>query len=140
MQNKKANNINLVTPTQYVPHIIKAIEISRKNGLKIPIVYNTSGYEKVSTIKMLDGTVDIYLTDFKYYDSFYSNKYSNSKDYPEIAKLALEEMYNQVGKPLFKGDIMKKGIIVRVLLLPGLLEDAKKIIPTLFDIFNPLFL
>lgn len=132
-QERGVNNINLVTPTHYVPHIIRGIKNARKNGLKIPVVYNTSGYEKVDTIKMLKDTVDIYLTDFKYYENKYSSKYSYVDNYFEVASLALNEMYNQVGKPVFENDILKKGIIVRILLLPGLIEDAKRIVKYIYS-------
>ena len=95
LQEKGANNINLVTPGQYVPHIIWAVEQARNEGLKLPIVYNTSSYEKVDTIKMLEGIVDIYLPDFKYMDSALAQKYSHAMDYPEIAKAAIAEMVRQ---------------------------------------------
>ncbi len=133
LQNKKAHNINLVTPTPYVPLIIKGIREAKILGLYIPIVYNTSSYENVETIKMLDQTVDIYLADLKYYEDKYAVKYSNTSNYFEYATKAIEEMYNQVGTPIIENGLMKKGIIVRVLLLPGLLEDAKKIIKYLYD-------
>ena len=133
LQNKKAHNINLVTPTPYVPLIIKGIREAKRLGLYIPIVYNTSSYENVETIKMLDQTVDIYLADLKYYEDKYAVKYSNTSNYFEYATKAIEEMYNQVGTPIIKNGLMKKGVIVRVLLLPGLLEDAKKIIKYLYD-------
>ena len=136
LQEKKAHNINLVTPTQYVPHIIRAIRKAKKSGLNIPIVYNTSGYENVETIKMLDGTVDIYLTDFKYFNANCSKKYSYVSDYFEVAKLALEEMVNQIGDAKFKDDMMTRGIIVRVLLLPGRVEDAKKIVEYLYNTYG----
>lgn len=133
LQNKNAHNINLVTPTPYVPLIIKGIREAKILGLYIPIVYNTSSYENVETIKMLDQTVDIYLADLKYYEDKYAVKYSNTSNYFEYATKAIEEMYNQVGTPIIKNGLMKKGVIVRVLLLPGLLEDAKKIIKYLYD-------
>lgn len=133
LQNKKAHNINLVTPTPYVPLIIKGIREAKRLGLYIPIVYNTSSYENVETIKMLNKTVDIYLADLKYYEDKYAVKYSNTSNYFEYATKAIEEMYNQVGTPIIENGLMKKGIIVRVLLLPGLLEDAKKIIKYLYD-------
>lgn len=133
LQNKNAHNINLVTPTPYVPLIIKGIREAKRLGLYIPIVYNTSSYENVETIKMLDQTVDIYLADLKYYEDKYAVKYSNTSNYFEYATKAIEEMYNQVGTPIIKNGLMKKGVIVRVLLLPGLLEDAKKIIKYLYD-------
>lgn len=133
LQNKNAHNINLVTPTPYVPLIIKGIREAKRLGLYIPIVYNTSSYENVETIKMLNKTVDIYLADLKYYEDKYAVKYSNTSNYFEYATKAIEEMYNQVGTPIIKNGLMKKGVIVRVLLLPGLLEDAKKIIKYLYD-------
>ena len=133
LQEKKVHNINLVTPTHYVPLIIKGIQKARDRGLNIPIVYNTSGYEEVETIRKLDKTIDIYLTDFKYFNDEYSKKYSSVTNYFQVAARALEEMYSQVGKPILENGLMKKGIIVRVLLLPGLLEDAKKIINYLYE-------
>lgn len=137
LQEKGANNINLVTPTHYVPQIIEAIKVARKSGLNIPIVYNTSGYERKETIKLLDGYIDIYLTDMKYYDDEYAIEYSKAKDYFQYAKEALEEMYNQVGSPIFnKKGIMKKGIIVRHLILPGLVNDSKNIIDYLYKTYK----
>ena len=137
LQVKGANNINLVTPTHYVPQIIEAIKLARNNGLNIPIVYNTSGYERKETIKLLDGYIDIYLTDMKYFSDRYAMEYSKAKDYFKYAKEALDEMYNQVGSPVFneKG-IMKKGIIVRHLILPGLVNDSKNIINYLYKTYQ----
>ena len=133
LQAKKANNINLVTPTHFVPSIIEAIKLARKNGLSIPIVYNTSGYENVATIKQLAGYVDIYLTDFKYFDNKLGEDLSKVKNYFEIASLALEEMYKQVGKNKFASDgMMTKCIIVRCLVLPTKGDDTKKIINYLY--------
>ncbi len=137
LEKQGANNINLVTPTSHVPLIIEGIKLARKKGLSIPIVYNTSGYETVETIKMLDGIVDIYLPDMKYYDDNYAIKYSHVKDYFKYASSALAEMYKQVGDPVFNKDgIMQKGIIVRHLMLPGLLNDSKKIIKYLYDSYK----
>ena len=133
LQEKGAHNINLVTPTHYVPQIIEGINSARKRGLNIPIVYNTGGYELVETIKKLEGIIDVYLTDLKYYNHLYAEKYSNAKNYFEITTKAIEEMFHQVGEPIIEDSIMKKGIIVRVLLLPGLVEDAKKIVKYLYD-------
>ena len=137
LEKQGANNINLVTPTHFVPLIIEGIKLARKKGLKIPIVYNTSGYENVETIKMLDGIVDIYLPDFKYYDDSYANKYSHINNYFKNASLALEEMYKQVGKPKFdENGMMTKGIIVRHMMLPGLLDDSKKILEYLYNTYK----
>lgn len=134
---KGANNINLVTPTHYIPNIVKAISLSKKHGVKIPFVYNSSGYESVESLKMLDGLIDIYLPDFKYFDDGLSLRYSHVKDYKEMAKLSLREMYRQVGCGDFgKSGIMKKGIIVRHLLLPNCLEDSKNIIKYLYDTYG----
>lgn len=133
LQAKKASNINLVTPTHFVPSIIEAIKLARKKGLSIPIVYNTSGYESVATIKQLAGYVDIYLTDFKYFDNKLGEDLSKVKNYFEIASLALEEMYKQVGKNKFASNgMMTKGIIVRCLVLPTKGTDTKKIINYLY--------
>lgn len=133
LQAKNANNINLVTPTHFVPSIIEAIKLARKKGLSIPIVYNTSGYESMATIKLLAGYVDIYLTDFKYFDNKLGEDLSKVKNYFEIASLALEEMYKQVGKNKFASNgMMTKGIIVRCLVLPTKGTDTKKIINYLY--------
>jgi len=137
LQKIGAHNINLVTPTHFLPHILLALSISIKNGLKIPIVYNTSGYEKVEILKYLDGVVDIYLPDSKYMDSEISLKYSNAKDYPEINKLALIEMKRQVKNYEFDNrGIILKGVIVRHLILPNNVENSKKVLKNLYDNFG----
>ena len=129
LQSKKAHNINLVTPTIYVPQIIKAIKLAKKNGLNIPIIYNSSGYENIETIKMLDGYIDVYLPDFKYYDDEIAIKYSKANNYFLHASKALDEMIKQVGPCKFdKNGMIIKGVIVRHLLLPTHLEDSKKVI------------
>lgn len=133
LQAKNANNINLVTPTHFVPSIIEAIKLARENGLSIPIVYNTSGYESITTIKLLAGYVDIYLTDFKYFDNKLGEDLSKVKNYFEVASLALSEMYKQVGINKFDDNgMMTKGIIVRCLVLPTKGDDTKKIINYLY--------
>ncbi len=137
LEEKKAHNINLVTPSHYLPQIIKAITLSKQNGLSLPIVYNTSSYEKVNAIKALSSYVDIYMPDFKYLNSALSKRYSNAPDYPEIAKAAIDEMVNRAGKPLFDKDgMMKKGVIVRHLVLPGCTEDSKQIIKYLYETYG----
>ncbi|MBP5325999.1 MAG: radical SAM protein [Pseudobutyrivibrio sp.] len=134
LQNKGANNINLVTGSQYIPDIIYSVKYARLKGLNIPIVYNTSGYEKVESLKALEGIVDVYLPDFKYMDPELAIKYSHAADYPEVAKLAIDEMVRQVGTPSFdEAGLMKKGVIVRQLLLPGHVRDAKEILHFLHD-------
>ena len=133
LEEKHANNINLVTPTHYVPSIIEAIKLARSKGLSIPIVYNTSGYESVETLKLLEGYIDIYLTDFKYFDNKLGKDLSKCSNYFEVASKALEEMYRQTGKNKFNKDgLMTKGIIVRCLVLPTKSNDTKKIIDYLY--------
>ena len=136
-QENGVENINLVTPTSYALHIIEAIKIARKNGLYIPIVYNTSGYEKVETLRRLNGYVDVYLPDFKYLDPEHAKKYSGAEDYPEAAKRALAERVRQTGNPVFNdAGIMTKGVIVRHLLLPGCLRDARRIVKYLYETYG----
>ena len=134
LQEKGALNINLVTPTHYVPLIVEALKLAKKEGLTIPIIYNTSSYENISTIKLLDGIVDVYLPDLKYYDDNYGIKYSNCNNYFKYASRAIEEMYKQVGKCVFDNNgIIKKGVIVRYLMLPDNIEDSKNIIKYLYN-------
>lgn len=133
-QQKGANNINLVTPTMYVPHIILAIKMAREKGLNIPIIYNSSGYESLETIKALSGYIDVYLPDFKYYFSDIAKKYSNVEDYFKLTSKAIIEMYKQVGDPVFdeKG-IIKSGMIIRHMILPNNVENSKKILKWIKD-------
>ena len=128
-QKRKVENINLVTPTSYVPQIIEAIKIAKNKGLNIPIVYNTNGYEKVETLRMLEGYIDIYLPDLKYYYNELAKKYSKIDNYFEIATKALKEMQRQVGSSIFdENGIMKKGILIRHLVLPNNIENSKKVL------------
>lgn len=137
LQDKGANNINLVTPSHYVPHIIEALIISRNNGLTLPVVYNCSGYEKVETLKLLEGYIDIYLPDFKYMSDKPAEKYSNCKNYFSVAAKAIDEMVRQVQEPLFdERGIMQKGVIVRHLTLPGYIDDSKRIIKYLYETYG----
>ena len=136
-QNKKVNNINLVTPTMYVPQIIEAIKIAKANGLKIPIIYNSNGYENVETIKMLSGFIDIYLPDLKYYSDKIAKKYSNVDNYFTTAVTAIKEMQNQVGNPIFDNDgIIKKGVIIRHLILPNHIQNTKNILKYIKENFD----
>lgn len=129
LQNQKVHNINLVSPTPYVPQIIEAIKIAKSNGLSIPIVYNTNSYENLETIKSLNGYIDIYLPDLKYFDDEIAIKYSNAKDYFNTASLAISEMVKQVGQAKFdEHGIMKKGVIVRHLIIPGQILQTKRIL------------
>lgn len=136
LQQQGANNINLVTPTHYVPQIANSIHKIKGKKLKIPIVYNTSSYENVSTIQMLDGVVDIYLADLKYYDDNFACNYSHVKDYFHYASLAICEMVKQVGPFVLKNNLMKRGVIVRILVLPGHVEDAKKLVHYLYTTYH----
>ena len=137
LQEKKANNLNLVTATHFLPLILPALEKAKAKGLKIPVVYNTGGYEKTEIIKMLDGIVDIWLPDHKYRSSELSAKYSRAKDYPEKAAAALEQMVQQTGVSVFdKRGMMKKGVIVRHLLLPGCADDSRRVIAYPLDTYG----
>lgn len=128
-QEKGVENINLVTPTSYALHIIEAIKIARKNGLYIPIVYNTNGYESVETLKMLEGYIDIYLPDLKYFYDELGKEYSKVNNYFEVATKAIKEMYRQVGTPqLDDNGIMKKGLMIRHLILPNQVENSKQVL------------
>lgn len=142
LQEKGANNINLVTPSHYVLQIIKALEMAKEQGLTLPVVYNSSAYEKVETLKLLEGYVDVYLPDFKYMDRRLSGKYSKAEDYSVVAKRAIFEMVRQVGAPCFDDrGILQKGVIVRHLVLPGYTQDSKKIIKYLYDTYgNGIFI
>lgn len=127
-QERGANNINLVTPTMYVEQIIKAIDIAKDGGLNIPIVYNTNGYEEVETIKKLAGYIDIYLPDFKYFTNELAIKYSKAPNYFEKVTSSLLEMQSQFDEYVFDGEIMKKGMIVRHLVLPNHIQNSKNVL------------
>lgn len=128
-QEKGVENINLVTPTSYVYQIIEAIKIARKNGLNLPIIYNTNGYEKKETIKALKGYIDVYLPDLKYAENTLAKNYSKIDNYFEYATEAIKEMINQVGCPRFdENGIIKKGVIIRHLVLPNYIENSKKVL------------
>lgn len=139
-QEKDVENINLVTPTSYVPQIIEAIKLARKQGLKLPIVYNTNGYEKVETLKMLDGYIDIYLPDFKYSDNKLAKRLSKVDNYFEITTEALKEMYRQTGKAIFDDrGIMKKGMIIRHLVLPNHILNSRRVLKWINDNMNDVY-
>ena len=128
-QENGAHNINLVTPTMYVYQIIEAIKIAKYKGLNIPIIYNTNSYENVKTIKNLNGYIDVYLPDLKYYSNELAKKYSNINNYFEVATKAIQEMYKQVGEPIFdENGIIKRGVIIRHLILPNYLQNSKNIL------------
>lgn len=137
LQEKGANNINLVTPTHFVPQIIEALKIAKNNGLDLPIVYNTNSIDTLDTIKALNGYIDVYLPDFKYFEDKYSMKYSKIKGYSKNVIDVIDEMIKQVGAPKFNKDgIIEKGVIVRHLLLPGLLFDSKKVVDAIYNNFG----
>lgn len=141
LQEQGALNINLVTAGHFVPQVIEALNMAKRQGLNLPVVYNTSGYEKVDTLKMLEGVVDIYLPDFKYLDCGLAQKYSFAPDYPVVAKAALAEMVRQIGAAQFRGEQMLRGVIVRHLVLPGYVEESKKVISYLYHTYkNQIFI
>ena len=136
LQSKGAHNINLVTPTHYVPNIISVLKKIKNKELKIPVVYNTSSYESIGTIVACRNLVDIYLADLRYFDDKLGEKYSMCSNYFETATMAIDEMYRQVGKYELNNGLLKKGLIVRVLILPGHIEDSKKIIEYLYRTYG----
>lgn len=138
LADKGANNINLVTPGQYIPDIVWAVNDAKSRGMKLPIIYNTSGYENVTELKLLEGMVDVYLPDFKYMDSTLSAMYSRAKDYPSVAKQALSEMVRQQPDVVIDDatGLIQKGVIVRQLLLPGHVNDAKAVLKYLYDTYH----
>lgn len=142
LQKKGAHNINLVTPTHYVPQIAFVLQKIKDKSLKIPVVYNTSSYECVGTLMMMRNLVDIYLADLRYYDDDLAIKYSKCRDYFENATMAIDEMYRQVGEIKINDDgMLEKGVVVRVLILPGHVDDSKKIIEYLYKTYgNDIFI
>lgn len=138
LADKGANNINLVTPGQYIPDIVWAVNDAKSRGMKLPIIYNTSGYENVTELKLLKGIVDVYLPDFKYMDSTLSARYSRAKDYPSVAKQVLSEMVRQQPDVVIDDatGLIQKGVIVRQLLLPGHVNDAKAVLKYLYDTYH----
>ena len=134
LQQKGAHNINLVTPTHYLPQIIEALRIAGKKGLCIPVVYNTSGYEKPESLRLLNGYVNIYLPDFKYFSPELARRYSHAADYPQTVKAALDEMVSQIGPAVFDNDgLLQSGVIVRHMVLPGCEEDSRHILDYLYS-------
>ena len=138
LQEQGANNINLVTPTHFLPQIVIALEQAKCQGLHLPIVYNTGSYESVDALRHLEGLVDIYLPDLKYLSAELSAAYSHAPNYYEAACTAIAEMYRQVGDPVIAPDtgLMQRGVIVRHLLLPGQTKDSKKILRYLHETYG----
>ena len=129
LEKQGAHNINLVTGAHYVPQIIQALSLARRSGLQIPIVYNSSGYERVETLRMLEGYIDLYLPDYKYYSSYYAARYSHAEDYREIAVAAITEMVRQTGIPQYDDSgLLTRGTIIRHLMLPGLGSDTAQVL------------
>ena len=134
LEEKGAENINLITGTHFIPHIVIALENAKSRGLKLPVVWNSGGYEEVFALKLLDGLIDIYMPDVKYYSGDISRKYSSCKDYFERAALSLEEMYRQAGKLKYDGrEMMLKGVLIRHLVLPGHTADSKHILRYIYE-------
>ena len=137
LQNKGAHNINLVTPTHYVPSIVEAVKIAREQGLNIPIVYNTGSYETEETLDILRDTVDVWLPDLKYYKPTTAKKYSNAENLPEVSRRAIAKMVEFTKSPLFdENGVMQKGVIVRILLLPGHVAEAKLNVKYLYETYG----
>lgn len=137
LQAMGAHNINLVTPTHFVPSIAEALEQAKTAGLTLPIVYNTSSYETIDTLARMDGLVDIYLPDLKYYAPSLAEQYSSAPDYFSTASAAIAEMYRQVGDPVFQADgMLQSGVLVRHLLLPGQVRDSKRVVRYLWKTYR----
>ena len=137
LQEKGAANINLVTGAHYVPQIVQALDMAGEKGMDLPVVYNSSGYEKLETLKFLEGYVDVYLPDMKYMESELAQKFSHSADYPETAKAAIGEMVRQTGKCEFGEDgYIRKGTIVRHLILPGHTRNSVKVLKYLHETYG----
>ncbi len=136
LERRGVHNINFVTPTHYAPSLVKTVAIARDSGLSLPIVYNTGGYDAVKTVRMLDGTVDVYLPDLKYYLPKTAAKYSSAPDYPSAARAAISEMVKQKGTARIEGGLIKRGVVVRILLLPSHLAEAKLSVKYLYSTFG----
>ena len=136
LKNTGVHNINFVTPTHYAPSVVKTVKIARSLGLDLPIVYNTGTYETVKTVKMLSETVDVYLPDLKYYLPRTAKKYSTAPDYPKSARTAIEEMVRQKGRAVIENGLIKRGVVVRILLLPSHLAEAKLSLKYLYSTYG----
>lgn len=137
LQEQGAHNINLVTPTHYVPQIIRSLEAARQKGLNLPVVYNTNSYESIETVKLLQGHIDVYLPDLKYFGNQYAKKYSGINNYFSNASQVVNEMFRQVGEVKFnKEGLIQKGVLIRHLMLPGLLFDSKKVVDYIYNHFG----
>ncbi|MBI5808593.1 MAG: radical SAM protein [Ignavibacteriales bacterium] len=138
LQNKNCHNIGLVSPTHFAPQVLKSIYLASKNGLNLPIIYNSNGYDSVETLKLFNNVIDIYLPDFKYGNNIYAKEYSFAPDYFEITKAAIKEMYNQVGDELvYEGNIVVRGLIIRHLVLPNELAESENIFKFIAEELSP---
>lgn len=136
-QMRNVHNINLVSAGHFIPQVVEALNIAKKKGLKIPVVYNSGGYEKVEALKLLEGLVDIYLPDIKFFSPEISKKYASCENYFEYASKAVKEMFRQTGGlQLDDSGIMKKGMIIRLLILPGCRKDSEKILDFIKESFG----
>ena len=136
LQEEGCHNLNLVTPSHYAHRLAEFLPKAKVEGLHLPVVYNTSSYEKVEALRKLEGLVDVYLPDFKYLNPQLAKKYSHAENYPEIAKKALEEMVRQQPRPVFKEDLMTKGVLVRHLVLPGYVKESKEVLRYLHETYG----
>jgi len=136
LQGRDVHNINLVTPTHFTPSVINAVNIAKNNGLMLPIIYNTGTYDSVDTINLLNDTVDVYLPDFKYFTAKTAAKLSYAENYPTVAKAAIAEMVKQQPSVVIENGIIKKGVIIRLLLLPGCVAEAKLSLKYLFETYG----
>jgi putative pyruvate formate lyase activating enzyme len=133
LQEMGCHNVNLVTPTHFTPQIAEAVSVAAVGGLRLPIVYNCGGYESVGTLRLLEGIVDIYMPDFKFWSAASSERYLNATDYPEAARSALTEMHRQVGDLVIRDGIALRGLLVRHLVMPGHPEDSREILEFLAE-------
>jgi len=129
LQEQGCHNINFVTPSHVIPQILESLPFAIENGLHVPLIYNTSGYDSLSTLSLLDGIIDIYMPDFKYWDEEIAKQYAHAHDYPEKARKALKEMFRQVGDLVINNDgLAEKGLLIRHLIMPGCLDETEKIL------------
>ena len=135
-QTRNAHCLELVTPTHYVLQIIEALKLAKKQGLSIPVVYNTSGYERVEVLEMLKDYIDVFLPDFKYYSPDTAKEFSHAPNYPQVVKEAIDKMFELVGKPQFKDNIMQKGVIIRHLILPWYYKESMEIVKYIWEKYH----
>lgn len=141
LQDKGCHNINLVSPTHFMPGILEALYIAHEKGLTLPVVYNTNGYDSIELLKILESVVNIYMPDLKYFESNLAKKYSNAANYPDVAKKAIRKMHEQVGEiEVDEDDVALEGLLVRHLVLPGHIDDSKNVIKYLSTVSKELWI